>query len=151
MWNGDCDISSNVYDVNIITFCLPDTRVFYFFCSERGTSLRGAPSHFTMRRKFHMSCFVTSSLHVMQTLYSRSVRQQDAIHTLKKCFVIKNPSLCQRVRWNFTRWAHIGVKRCNLHCYSTYTLCAASLSDVEVWDIFEVPFASSDVVFLFQI
>ena len=28
----------------------------------------------------------------MQTLYSRSVRQQDAIHTLKKCFVIKNPT-----------------------------------------------------------
>ena len=32
------------------------------FCSERGTSLRGAPSHFTMRRKFHMSCFVTTVL-----------------------------------------------------------------------------------------
>ena len=29
------------------------------FCSERGTSLRGAHSHFTMRRKFHMFCFVT--------------------------------------------------------------------------------------------
>ena len=50
----------------------------------------------------------------MQTLYSRSVRQQDAIHTLKKCFVIKNPNLCQRVGWNFTRRAHVGVKRCNV-------------------------------------
>ena len=43
----------------------------------------------------------------MQTLYSRSVRQQDAIHTLKKCFVIKNPNLCQRVGWNFTRREHV--------------------------------------------
>ena len=50
----------------------------------------------------------------MQTLYSRSVRQQDAIHTLKKCFVIKNPNLCQRVGRNFTRRAHVGVKRCNV-------------------------------------
>ena len=25
-------------DVNIITFCRPDKRVFYFFCSKRGTS-----------------------------------------------------------------------------------------------------------------
>ena len=50
----------------------------------------------------------------MQTLYSRSVRQQDAIHTLKKCFVIKIPNLCQRVGWNFTRRAHVGVKRCNV-------------------------------------
>ena len=35
---------------------------FSTFLLRKRTSLRGAPSHFTMRRKFHMSCFVTTVL-----------------------------------------------------------------------------------------
>ena len=45
-----------IYDVYIINFCRPHTRVFLLFCSERGTSSRGIPSHFIMPRTFHMSC-----------------------------------------------------------------------------------------------
>ena len=37
---------------------LPSPYTSYlFFCSERGTSSRGIPSHFIMPRTFHMSCF----------------------------------------------------------------------------------------------
>ena len=35
----DCDISSNIYDVNIINFCRPHTRVFYFFAQKKGHHL----------------------------------------------------------------------------------------------------------------
>ena len=40
----------------------------------------------------------------MQTLYSRSVRQQDVIHTLKKCFVTKNPTYASV----FDEMSHVG-------------------------------------------
>ena len=70
----------------------------------------------------------------MHSLYSRSVRLQDAIHTLKKCFVIKNLNLCQRVGWNFTRQAHAGVKRCNvtapLDRSGAYCFCPVRLSAI---------------------
>ena len=55
-------MKGSVYDVNIINSFAILIHEFSTLVSERGTSSRGIPSHFMMRGKLHMSCFVITVL-----------------------------------------------------------------------------------------
>ena len=67
-WQGPYNVNMVVviflqmYMTSILLPFAVRAQEFSTFCSERGTLLQGALSHFTMRRKFHMSYYVTTVL-----------------------------------------------------------------------------------------